>query len=447
MPVPAWLPRAALAHPDRIAVETPDESLSYGDLLAHAQDAAAFIASAGGRAGDTAALRALPDVDFAIGLHAVLLLGGAVMPIDPRLGEAERLRREREADLDLDMGVEPVAGAWPGSRGMGVGFFGRPRDESPRALPPPEHDLAAVALHMFTSGTTAAPRAVRLTYGNVLWSALGSALALGLDAEERWLCPMPVAHVGGVSILLRSAIYGTTALLHERFDVERVLAVLRERPITVISLVPTMLARLLDAGLRSPPHLRHALIGGAPAPPELLARAAEAGVPAIATYGMTEASSQVATGGLPLPFVSVELGGDGEILVGGPTVAPPARDADGLLHTGDLGGWDEHGRLVVIGRKTDTIVSGAENIAPQEVEAILLAHPDVSDAAVFGRPDAEWGEAVHARVVPRDGAEIDPEALRAHVAYRLARFKVPKTIEVVAELPRTASGKLLRREL
>src|SRR5262249_13374580 len=150
----------------------------------------------------------------------------------------------------------------------------------------------------------------------------------------------------------------------------------------------------------------------------------------------------------PLAGVEVRLDGpEGEIGVRGPIVAPGAADDDGWLHTGDLGRFDERSRLQIVGRKADTIVSGAENVAPTEVEAALLSHPAVADAAVFGRADAEWGEAIVARVVLHEGLQADPEKLRAHCRAQLARFKVPKTIEYAEALPRTRSGKLLRREL
>ncbi len=300
---------------------------------------------------------------------------------------------------------------------------------------------------MHTSGTTAAPKPVPLTHGNFLASALGSAVALGLDQDERWLCPMPLTHVGGLSIPIRSAIYATTAVLHGRFDTETVLNELMDphRWITLVSLVPTMLARLLDAGLDRPPALRWALLGGGPIAPALLARAGEAGVPVAPTYGMTEACSQIATFGWPLPGVELRTAGDGELHVRGTIVSPSAGDSDGWLHTGDLAGFDERGRLVITGRKADTIITGGENVAPTEVEDVLLEHPAVADAAVHARPDPEWGERIVATVVVRDG--VAGEELQAHCAQRLARFKVPKEIRFAEQLPRTASGKLLRREL
>jgi o-succinylbenzoate---CoA ligase len=184
------------------------------------------------------------------------------------------------------------------------------------------------------------------------------------------------------------------------------------------------------------------LLGGAAQGRSVLA----AGWPVARTYGLTQACSSVTIGeigdvetsGRPIPGVSVSIAPDGEIVVDGPTV-------EGTLCTGDLGSLDDRGRLVVSGRKADTIVSGGENVAPAEVEAVLLEHPAVADAGVFARPHPEWGEAVTARVVLR--SEATERELRDWVGERLARFKVPKAIEVAETLPRTASGKLLRREL
>ncbi len=237
--------------------------------------------------------------------------------------------------------------------------------------------------------------------------------------------------------------------MHERFDTTAVLAALSDpdEAITLVSLVPTMLARLLDAGLREPPALRWALLGGGPIPPALLERAADAGVPVAPTYGMTEACSQIATNGWPLPGVELRVADDGEVLVRGPNLSAAALGRDGWLHTGDLGRLSRAGRLSIVGRKSDTIVTGGENVAPAEVEAILLGHPAVVDAGVFARPDGEWGEAVVAAVVLRPGSRAQAGELRAFCAARLASFKVPKAFGFVDGLPRTESGKLLRREL
>ncbi len=444
MVLEAWLQRAAASAPAAIAVETPRGACTYAELHERARAGAAELAARGGAPGERVAIALPAGLDFAVALHACLLLGAVAVPVDLRLGERERAAVVDGAAVVVD---EPLR-ADP-ARGIATGAV---------------HDLDAVAAVIHTSGTTSAPKPVELTYGNFLWSALGSAVALGLDPRERWLCNLPLSHVGGLSILLRSAIYATTAVVHERFDPELALgAILADaQPVTVVSLVATTLARLLDAGLERPPALRCALTGGGPVPAALLERARAAGVPVSLTYGLTEACSQVSTtplatldlpsaaptAGPPLFCTRVRIGPEGEIEVAGPTVARGAAGADGWLRTGDLGRLNLEGNLQVTGRKADTIVTGGENVAPAEVEAVLEEHPGVLEAAAIGRPDERWGEAVTALVVLRGGARAHGEELREHCAARLAAHKVPKRVALVeGPLPRTRSGKLLRREL
>ena len=434
MVVEGWLQRAARTHPGAVAVEGPDgtPSRSYAELHAVARRGARALSARGVAPGDRVAIALPPGLEFAEALHACLSLGAVAVPVDLRLADTERARICDGADLvvseTLTTGQDTGAG--------------------PGGAPDERHDLDAVATVIHTSGTTSAPRPIELTYGNFLWSALGSAVALDRDPGERWLCALPVSHVGGLSILVRSAIYATTAVIHERFDTDLVLRALRTQDVTLVSLVSTTLARLLDAGLEHPPALRYALTGGGPVPDALVERAHDAGVPVSSTYGLTEACSQVSTGGPPLFCTRVRIARDGEIMVAGPTVAPASRDSDGWLHTGDLGALDAHGFLRVTGRVADTIVSGGENVAPAEVEAVLESHPDVLEAAVLGRPDPTWGEAVAAIVVPRPGSAVEGETLCAYCAERLARYKVPKQLDIVTTpLPRTQSGKLLRRNL
>jgi O-succinylbenzoic acid--CoA ligase len=298
---------------------------------------------------------------------------------------------------------------------------------------------------IFTSGTTGTPKPVALTAANHEASAIASAWSLGVDPADRWLCCLPLWHVGGLAVLHRSAIYGTTAVLHGGFDVAHVREELEGGSVTAVSLVATMLRRLIDAGLGEWPALRFALVGGGPIPRDLLDWAEGSGFPLVPTYGMTETASQVVTGGRPLLGVEVSIGDGGEILVRGPMVAPGAAAADGWLHTGDRGRLDADGRLHVEGRLDDVVVTGGENVAAAEVEEALLAHPAVADAGVAGRPDPEWGEAIVAYVVLRAAAS-DAELL-AHCRERLPGFKVPKALVRRDELPRNAAGKLVRRAL
>jgi o-succinylbenzoate---CoA ligase len=379
-----WLSRAAARRPDRVAIETADGALTYAELLQRAKAQSERLAT--GRV----PIEHPPGLDFAVALHAALLAGASAMPVDPRLAPAER-------------------------EGL-LATAGRP---------------APAGLLVHTSGTTGTPRPVEITLAQIEANALGSAIALGLDPDERWLCPLPLSHVGGLMVLLRSAIYATTAVI-DRYD---------RADVTLASMVPTQLQRLLDAGSQPGPRLRTILLGGAPAPTSLLQRAKDAGWPVSPTYGLTQACSQVTvaepgdvdTSGFAIHGTTLTIAPDGEIVV------------DGRLYTGDLGRLDARGRLIVIGRKSDTIVTGGENVAPTEVEAVLLQHPAVQDAGVFARPHPEWGEAVTASVVLTE--PTDPEELERFAAERLARYKVPKAFEITAQLPRTPSGKLLRREL
>jgi O-succinylbenzoic acid--CoA ligase len=448
MEVEAWLPRAAAARPEHTALRTPRGDWSYARLHVAARAGAAELAARGAGRGERVAIALPAGLEFAQALHACLLLGAVAVPVDLRLSAAERAQIADGAVVCVE---EPL------TQGQAPGAAADTSLELPATT---THELDATAVVIHTSGTTAAPRPVELTYGNFLWSALGSAVALGLDPEERWLCALPLSHVGGLSILLRSAIYATTAFVHERFETDRVLDMLQQGEATLVSLVATTLARLLDAGLQRPPALRCALTGGGPVPPALLERAHAAAVPVSLTYGLTESCSQATTtpvaaigdapssAGPPLFCTRLRIADDGEILLAGPTIAPASVSSDGWLHTGDLGELDAHGCLRVTGRSADTIVSGGENVAPAEVEAVLEAHPHVLEAAVLGREDPRWGEAVTAIVVARAGAELDVEELRAHCAGSLAPYKVPKRIVAAREpLPRTRSGKLLRREL
>lgn len=330
-----------------------------------------------------------------------------------------------------------------------------------------------------TSGTSGRPKAGVLTYGNVVQSARASAQMLGQLANERWLCVLPLYHVGGLSIILRSLIYGAAVEFGSSpFDAEETNRALSDHPITLVSLVPTMLQRLLDAKTRPwNPRLRLILLGGAAPSPELVQRCIVEKLPIATTYGLTEASSQVATAlpelvyrkpgtvGKPLMSAQVRIidergddaapGVPGEALVKGETVMrgyyndPAATDAalrDGWLHTGDIGYLDEDGDLFILQRREDLIVSGGENIYPAEVEDVLRKHPAVAEAVVLGLADASWGQVVAAVVELRTGQSASSDDIIAFSRQRLAGYKIPRRIAFLPSLPRTASGKIRRPE-
>jgi o-succinylbenzoate---CoA ligase len=407
-----WLTTAARSRPHHPAVVARGRTVTYAELDRRASAVARRLAAQGVRPGDHVRGSHPPGIAFAALLHAVPRLGAVFEPVPP----ADR----PEPPLD-----------------------GPEVDRELRTT----HDPGAAHSVIHTSGTTGEPKPVELTFANHAASAAASADALGVDPNDRWLCPLPLHHVGGLAVLIRCAVNHTTAVLHERFDADRVRRVLEAGEVTLASLVPTMLVRLRDAGLRRAPGLRAIALGGGPIPAGLLDWADETGIPVTPVYGMTETCSQVVAGspGRPLRGVELEIGPRGEILVRGPMVAPGEYAPDGWLHTGDLGRLDGLGRLYVEGRLKELIVTGGENVAPLEVEQALLAHPAVADAGVAGRPDPEWGESIAAFVVPHE--RVDPEALRVWCRERLAPHKVPKRVELVESLPRSSGGKLLRSRL
>jgi O-succinylbenzoic acid--CoA ligase len=435
-----WLAQRSQSCPERTALLADDSEVSYAELEAEATWVARRLAAHGVRRGSLAAMTMHPRREQVVLVHALMKVGAVLLPLGPRLSAEERAAAvaAEEPAVDLD----------------DAGELTQTEADLPLLG---EHDMDDLACRVLTSGSTGAPSPVGLTYGNFLWSAVASALNIGVEPDDRWLCCLPLSHISGLGIVMRSVIYGTTAVVHDGFDVDRVAAALERDEITVVSLVATMLTRLLEAGadLSGP---RAILIGGGPVSEEPLEEALGRGATVVQTYGLTEACSQVTTlapadarrklGSAGRPLLTTHLRiQDGEILVQGPTVAPGWADADGWLHTGDLGRIDEEGFLYVDGRMDDMIVSGGENVVPAEVEKVLLRHPEVADAAVVGREDPEWQQAVTAIVVLEDGSAATPDELRRHCAESLAGFKVPKRVELAAALPRTPSGKLMRRAL
>ena len=435
-----WLAQRAQTCPDRAALIADGSRLTYEELEAEATAAARRLAARGVRGGAAVTLELPVGTDYVVLLHALMKLGAVAQPLNTRLAAGER-----EAELE---------------RAAPVLTISRPHDVSgPEADLPllGEHDLAAIQCRVMTSGTSGDPRPIGLTYGNHLWSAVGSAFNLGVDPSDRWLCCLPLYHVSGLEIVMRTVIYGTGAVVHDGFAVDEVAEALERDGVTLMSLVTTQLVRLLEAGVDLS-GMRAILVGGGPVPLEVLEEAIGRDAAVVQTYGLTETASQVTTlspqearrklGSAGRPLLTTHLRiQDGEILVQGPVVAPGCADEDGWLHTGDLGRIDDEGFLYVEDRLGDVIVSGGESVLPAEVEEVLLRHPDVADAAAVGRADAEWQEAVEAVVVLRHGAAAGAAELRRHCAESLAGYKVPKRFEFVSELPRTDSGKILRRAL
>jgi O-succinylbenzoic acid--CoA ligase len=435
-----WLAQRAQSCPDRIALIADGESMTYAELEEEATHAARRLSAWGVRRGATVAMNMGPGRNKIILIHALMKTGAVLLPISPKLSPEERARAVESCGVSVDLD-EPEKLTMTEADMPMLG----------------EHDMSDPHCRILTSGSTGMPHTVSLSYGNHLFSAMGSAFNIGVDPEDRWLCALPLSHISGLSIVMRSVIYGTAMVLHDRFEPAAVEEAIERDGVTVISLVSTMLLRLLDEGidLTKP---RAILVGGGPVPQSALLEALDRGAKVIQTYGLTETCSQVTTlevaearrkvgsVGRPLLTSHLRIQG-GEILVQGPTVSAGALDADGWLHTGDVGWIDDDGFLYVQGRTDEMIITGGENVIPAEVEDVVVQHPRVLEAAVIGRPDPEWQQAVTAVVVVRDGEELTLEDLREHCEGKLAPYKIPKRVEVLDELPRTPSGKLHRAAL
>jgi O-succinylbenzoic acid--CoA ligase len=417
---------------------------------------------------------------FVAAFHAGLRTGARLAPLNVRLAKPQLRERIERVDPDLLVCERDTESAGREAAGCPVVSLDTPvtadverlptvdrTDGAGTAVEPARWERDETALLLFTSGTTGEPKCVRLTLGNLVSSASAAAFRLGVAPGDRWLDCLPVYHTGGLAPLVRCPLYGTTLLVQGGFEAGRTADAMADRAATGVSLVPTQLHRLLAGGWRPPDSLGTVLLGGAPADPALVERALEAGVPVYPTYGLTEAASQVATAtpalareypasvGQPLVVTSVTILGDGgpvdpgetgELVVDGPTVTPgyldPERTAAAFgeygLRTGDIGYRDADGRLWVLGRADDTIVTGGENVHPSTVEPALCEHPGVAEAAVVGVPDEEWGQRVGAVVVA--SGDVTAGGLQEFARERLAGYEIPRTIRFADELPRTHSG-------
>lgn len=328
---------------------------------------------------------------------------------------------------------------------------------------------------MYTSGTTGYPKGVRQTLQNHKASAINSILNIGMTPKDVWLCMVPIFHISGFSMLMKSLLYGNEVKLYEKFDVEKSVEQIVAGTATHMSVVGVTLGRIIDYmeqyNLTAHPNFRLMLAGGSSIPIDYLKRAAKLSLNVAQTYGMTETASQTATlssedallkvgsSGKPLFFNSIKIDGghyplaEGEICIRGPHVTPGyigrfeaiASVEDGWLKSGDIGYLDEDGYLFVVDRRSDLIISGGENIYPAEIENVLLMHPSVEEAGVCGIEDSKWGQVPIAFVTIK--SDVTEQTILEFCKMNLASYKLPKRILIVDKLPRNSSNKLLRRKL
>ena len=491
-----WLSHRVAASPDDAALVRAEdgETWTYTDLDRLVSETAGRLAAHGVESGDRLGVITPPYVGTVGLVHAAMRIGATFVPLGQDLTPRELSARIERADLSAVVCAEPTEddalAAVDGIEGTPLFSVDDPTDATvtgvhelePLPVEPPEWDRSDHLCILFTSGTTGTPKPVPLTAGNVYSSAVASAFRLGVDPGDRWLVSLSLHHMGGLAPVYRSALYGTTLVLREGFNAGGTADDIDTYDVTGVSLVPTMLKRMLDRRGTLSDTLRVVLLGGAPAPDELLERCRDYSIPVYPTYGMTESASQIATAtprqtrgrlgtvGRPLFGTDVTIvdedeepvedGETGEIVVDGPTVTPgylerPSGDDDGAsaeldrsdfgrygLHTGDVGRFDEDGFLYVLNRLDDRIITGGENVEPGEVTDVLCGFGAIEDAAVVGLEDDRWGERVAAllAVGDREGDIVDEAAVEAFARERLTGFKIPKTVAFVDELPRTVSG-------
>lgn len=471
-----WLQARARTTPQALALLIGEDRWHYGELDQLVDRYAGWLGTLNleGRPLGVLLPNGLPYVAF---VHACARAGIVIIPLNLRLTGTELTYQLTVTDCRMVIAQEDDREKFSEE----VHVLNPPDEEALETasrIRPAYRTADAVQAIVFTSGTTGRPKAVPITFKQHFYSAIASAFHLGVDANDIWLSCLPLYHMGGLAIFFRSCLYGTAVDLHARFDVEAIGASLKTIPITLISLVPTMLVRLMAAGVGWPSALRMVLLGGAATPPDLVAKAAAQGVPTAVSYGMTEAASQIATllppravqkpgcVGRPLLFGQVKIveesGAEaavnqyGDIWVSGPNIArgylaQPAENArrfvDGWFNTGDIGYLDDDGDLWLVQRRSDLIISGGENVYPAEVERALSQHPAVAEVVVVGLEDPEWGQQVAAMVVVVPGTTVSKTALLDYGRAHLAGYKLPRQVAFVDALPRTASGKVARRQV
>ncbi|MFU8802446.1 MAG: o-succinylbenzoate synthase [Bradymonadaceae bacterium] len=447
---PGWLAIQREERPGALAFAFEDEIFTYGELAWEVERRAARLVDLGVVPGARVGLHAQNSPEWIFAAHAIFWCGATLIPLHWRATMEELQGQIAKVELDLLLTED---NQWTPRTSVTILPLSELADSPWMDVPFQVRDDDAVLTLLFTSGTTGRPKGVPLTLGNHLASAEASRKRLGVRVDDRWLCSLPLYHIGGLAIVLRSVIYGTSFELTRSFEALPVAALLEERPITLASFVPTMLRRLLcerPEGINT--SLRAVLVGGGPIAATDLCRARRQGLPVLPTYGMTEASSQLTTlepeassellnsAGRPLDGVGLrivspngrilETGEIGFIEAHGPMVMAnyvdeAENESSRWFSTGDVGSLDEAGYLHIYHRRSDLIVTGGENVDPHEVEGVLREIDPIMDVAVVGVDDPEWGEIVAAAIVVA-GAEPVIESLQAQCRERLASFKVPR---------------------
>jgi fatty-acyl-CoA synthase len=485
--VGSWTARRARMSPDRVAVAHDGREWTYRELHERASRLAHVLATVGVAGGDRVAYLGPNHPTFLEALFATGQLGAVFVPLNWRLAAPELAYILSDSGADVLLVSPDHASTVDGlliRATVTLGEEYEARLAASRTEPVDEAvDPGETCMILYTSGTTGRPKGTMLTHANVVWNSVNLLLDVDLTSDEVTLVAAPMFHVAALNqTVLPTLLKGGRLVLVSSFDPGQALELIARHRVTYVFGVPTMflaMARHPDWTRADLSSVRSAICGGAPVPEAVITAYQERGLTFMQGYGLTEAAPGVlflrraesvrkaGSAGTPAFFTDVRLvrpdgadagpGEPGEIHVQGPNVMagywrrPEDTDAvlspDGWLRTGDIGVTDDEGHITIRDRTKDLIISGGENIYPAEVEDALYQHPAVAECGVIGVPDEHWGEVGRAVVVMRDGHQTRPEELLAFLDGRIARYKIPKSVVFTDTLPRTASGKVVKKEL
>ncbi|GBG94742.1 2-succinylbenzoate--CoA ligase [Ligilactobacillus salitolerans] len=466
-----WLKKQALLSGDKLAVTDGTNNLTFAELNQRATQIAGQLNSLGLLQNERIALLTNNTLAGYLTAMAILTAGHTIVWLNRRLSTAELNYQLTDSQVDFclfEPGLE-TTGLLVKTVSL-TDLFAAPVTQNTLQAEFKETEPASI---MYTSGTTGRPKGVVQTFGNHLNSALASALNMGVSPADEWLCTVPIFHISGFSIMMRGLIYGMTVRLVEHFDAREIHKILVEEPITMISVVPYMLKKLLrlkdDTKAAYNQRFQGMLLGGGPIDRSTLELCEQLKIPVVQSYGMTETCSQIialsfadaanhiGSSGKPLFLTQLRIASKtSEIQVKTPALTPgylgqPAKytakiTPDGWFKTGDVGHLDEDGFLYVDGRSDDMIISGGENIFPDEIESVYADCDQLEEMAVIGIDDELWEQKPIAFIVSKSN-ELSAQALLDYGRARLAHYKVPRTFYVLDHLPYNASGKLQRYKL
>ncbi|MBF2589641.1 o-succinylbenzoate--CoA ligase [Listeria marthii] len=458
-----WLQKRVRLSPNETALVFEGKEETFAEISEAVERLAGKLFARGIRKDEMVALLGKNDRMTFLLIHALQQLGAVTLFLNNRLTKKEIAFQLANAEVQQVI----MADSFADKVATGISYTELQQIDyiAPELIE--TWDLSRVASIMYTSGTTGQPKGVMQTYENHWWSAVASVLNLGLTEKDSWLCAVPIFHISGLSIMMRSVIYGIPVYLEEHFDEEKITQLLESGQVSTISVVTSMLERLLKIhGGSYHPNLRTVLLGGGPASKTVLEICKQRDIPIVQSFGMTETASQIVTlppkdaltkigsSGKALFPAEVKIADDGEILLKGPSITPGylhndaatnAAFVDGWFKTGDIGYLDEEGFLFVLERRSDLIISGGENIYPTEIEHVIATYEAVKEVAVVGKSDDKWGSVPVAFIVAEQ--IFDETELRTICQTNLASFKIPKQITIVDNLPKTASGKIQRNKL